>query len=93
MLPRFYKCIGQIQSQPVLVNNILQEPKYIHTFFLMLSTAASETEKQRYIVATGTVHMTSRAWHIYYLVLRREPLAVCVFHRVLMLGHYLGALK
>lgn len=61
VLPRFYKPTGQIQSQPAPVNNILLEPKYIHTFFPMLSIAASETERQRYIVATGTVHMTSRA--------------------------------
>lgn len=63
---------------------------YGTTFLCVLSTPASETEKQRYIVVTGTVRMTGRAWSIYYLVLHRGPGAVLVIHPGVKLGHYLG---
>lgn len=66
---------------------------YGTTFLCVLSTPASETEKQRYIVATGTVRMTSRAWSIYCPVLHRGPGAVLVIYPVLKLWRCLGALK
>lgn len=66
---------------------------YGTTFLCVLSTPASETEKQRYIVVTRTVRMTSRAWSIYCPALHRGPGAVLVIHPVLKLGHCLRVLK